>query len=162
MERNEQTLSTHNLASTDDRGAPCQLRSAAVRARAARRQKASTRPERLLPRSRPTRRRPAPDLRPTAPVPEADTWSGEPLLTPELGAAFQRRWKRSRTRFVDDPPAAVEQADGLVANLMPELADGFAKEREHLEAQWDRGEDISTEDLRVALRRSRSFFQRLL
>jgi hypothetical protein len=67
-----------------------------------------------------------------------------------------------QTRFVDEPRGAVEDADGLVANVMKQLAEGFAQERERLEAQWDRGEDISTEDLRIALQRYRSFFQRLL
>jgi hypothetical protein len=31
-----------------------------------------------------------------------------------------------------------------------------------LEKQWDRGDNVSTEDLRVALQRYRSFFDRLL
>ena len=45
---------------------------------------------------------------------------------------------------------------------MQQLAEGFAGAREDLEGQWSRGEDISTEDLRVALQRYRSFFRRLL
>jgi hypothetical protein len=49
-----------------------------------------------------------------------------------------------------------------VASTMQQLADGFASAREDLEGQWSRGEDISTEDLRVALQRYRSFFKRLL
>jgi hypothetical protein len=75
---------------------------------------------------------------------------------------FQRRWEEIQVRFVDEPRGAVEDADALVATVMQRLADGFASERERLEAQWGRGEDISTEDLRVALQRYRSFFQRLL
>ena len=86
----------------------------------------------------------------------------QPLLTADDGASFQRRWEEVQTRFVDEPRGAVQDADALVANLMQRLAQGFAQERERLEAQWDRGEDISTEDLRVALQRYRSFFQRLL
>jgi hypothetical protein len=31
-----------------------------------------------------------------------------------------------------------------------------------LEEQWDRGEEASTEDLRIALKRYREFFERLL
>jgi hypothetical protein len=93
---------------------------------------------------------------------ETQTESSEPLLAPELSATFQHRWEEVQTRFVDEPRGAVEDADGLVAGLMQQLADGFAQERERLEAQWGRGEDISTEDLRVALQRYRSFFQRLL
>jgi hypothetical protein len=84
------------------------------------------------------------------------------LLSADIDATFQQRWKEIQTRFVDEPRGAVEDADGLVANLMQQLAEGFAKERERLEAQWGRGEDISTEDLRVALQRYRTFFQRLL
>ena len=88
--------------------------------------------------------------------------AGGSLLPAEMDASFQERWKDIQTRFVDEPRGAVEDADGLVANLMQQLAEGFAKERERLEAQWGRGEDISTEDLRVALQRYRTFFQRLL
>ncbi|MGO9906787.1 MAG: hypothetical protein ACLP4R_16335 [Solirubrobacteraceae bacterium] len=87
---------------------------------------------------------------------------GGSLLPADMDATFQQRWKEIQTRFVDEPRGAVEEADGLVANLMQQLAEGFAKERERLEAQWGRGEDISTEDLRVALQRYRTFFQRLL
>jgi hypothetical protein len=88
--------------------------------------------------------------------------AGGSLLPADMDATFQQRWKEIQTRFVDEPRGAVEDADGLVANLMQQLAEGFAKERERLEAQWGRGEDISTEDLRVALQRYRTFFQRLL
>jgi hypothetical protein len=56
----------------------------------------------------------------------------------------------------------VEQADSLVAEVMQRLAAVFADERNGLEQQWDRGDDTSTKDLRVALRRYRSFFDRLL
>ena len=67
-----------------------------------------------------------------------------------------------QTGFVDEPRQTVEQADELVAQVMQRLAEGFAAERERLEQQWGRGEDVSTEDLRIALQRYRSFFQRLL
>jgi hypothetical protein len=85
-----------------------------------------------------------------------------PLLPDEQGTDFQGRWESIQTTFVDDPRNAVENADALVAELMQRLADGFARERERLEGQWSRGEDVSTEDLRVALQRYRSFFRRLL
>ena len=64
--------------------------------------------------------------------------------------------------FVDDPRLAVGQADSLVTVAMKRLAEMFATERAKLESQWDRGDNISTEDLRLALRRYRSFFGRLL
>jgi hypothetical protein len=71
--------------------------------------------------------------------------TSEPLVPSELSATFQQRWEAIQTQFVDEPRGAVEDADGLVANLMQQLAEGFARERERLEAQWDRGEDISTD-----------------
>ena len=84
------------------------------------------------------------------------------LLPHDQGAEFHERWESVQTTFVDDPRNAVENADALVAELMQRLADGFARERERLEGQWSRGEDVSTEDLRVVLQRYRSFFRRLL
>ncbi len=80
----------------------------------------------------------------------------------EQNAEFQTRWEKIQTGFVDEPRQTVEQADELVAEVMKRLAEGFATERERLEGQWGRGEDVSTEDLRVTLQRYRGFFQRLL
>jgi hypothetical protein len=75
---------------------------------------------------------------------------------------YQSRWSNVQAEFVDDPRRAVQEADQLVANVMQHLADGFAKERASLEKQWDSGDNVSTEDLRVALQRYRAFFGRLL
>lgn len=75
---------------------------------------------------------------------------------------FRSRWSNIQTAFVDEPRKVVEDADNLVASLMKKLAEGFANKRERLEKQWDRGDNVSTEDLRIALQRYRSFFDRLL
>lgn len=75
---------------------------------------------------------------------------------------LRSRWNTIQTAFVDEPRRAVEQADSLVAAAMKRLAEVFAEERSGLEKQWDRGDNVSTEDLRVALQRYRSFFHRLL
>jgi hypothetical protein len=75
---------------------------------------------------------------------------------------LRKRWSEIQTAFVDEPRKAVEQADGLVASAMKRLAEVFSEERSKLEKQWDRGDSVSTEDLRVALQRYRSFFHRLL
>jgi hypothetical protein len=72
------------------------------------------------------------------------------------------QWSKIQTGFVDEPRRTVEDADKLVAAVMQRLAEGFANERSGLEKQWDRGDNVSTEDLRVALQRYRSFFDRLL
>ena len=79
----------------------------------------------------------------------------------ELGD-FRHRWQNVQAGFVDDPRTAVRQADELVASVMKRLADVFAEERSRLEHDWDEGGDVSTEDLRQALQRYRSFFDRLL
>ena len=86
----------------------------------------------------------------------------EPLFPAEDAGELRGRWDSIQAGFVDEPRKAVESADSLVATAMKRLAETFADERARLEAQWDRGEDVSTEDLRVALRRYRSFFGRLL
>ena len=75
---------------------------------------------------------------------------------------FRSRWNGIQTGFVDEPRRAVEQADELVAELMQHLARNFSDQRSNLETQWQRSEQASTEDLRGALRRYRSFFDRLL
>ena len=84
------------------------------------------------------------------------------LLPDEEAERFTRRWEEIQTGFVDEPRTSVEQADALVADLMQRLAAGFSDERQRLERQWDRGDDVSTENLRVALTRYQSSFERLL
>jgi hypothetical protein len=86
----------------------------------------------------------------------------EPLLADETTSDVRSRWEEIQGGFVDEPRRAVEEADTLVAELMQRLADSFAEERKGLEGQWDRGNEVSTEDLRIALQRYRSFFDRLL
>jgi hypothetical protein len=97
-------------------------------------------------------------------VAESDSTSDdrEPLLSEDETGGFTTRWREIQTGFVDEPRESVAQADALVADLMQQLAASFASERERLEKQWDSGDDVSTEDLRVALTRYRSFFDRLL
>lgn len=85
-----------------------------------------------------------------------------PLLPQDQTSRFTEDWQEIQGSFVDQPREAVERADALVADLMQRLAASFSNEREQLETQWDRGDDVSTEDLRVALTRYRSFFDRLL
>jgi hypothetical protein len=85
-----------------------------------------------------------------------------PLFPGEELEGLRARWKEIQTAFVDEPRKAVEEADGLVASAMKRLAEVFAEERSRLEQQWDRGDSVSTEALRVALQRYRAFFDRLL
>jgi len=85
-----------------------------------------------------------------------------PLLPGDLVQEMRARWDDVQTGFVDEPRAAVQQADELVARAMKHIAESFANERKNLEQQWDRGDQVNTEDLRQALRKYRAFFQRLL
>lgn len=88
--------------------------------------------------------------------------STAPLFPGTEATELRSRWDAVQVGFVDEPRRAVEQADGLVAAAMKRLAEIFAEERSRLEGQWDRGDSVSTEDLRLALRRYRSFFGRVL
>jgi glutathione S-transferase len=84
------------------------------------------------------------------------------LLSQEHSDDLTERWQDIQASFVDRPKEAVEQADALVADLMQRVTSKLATERERLEKQWAAGDDVSTEDLRVALTHYRSFFDRLL
>lgn len=88
--------------------------------------------------------------------------SNRPLFPEDVGNDFRSKWSRIQTGFVDEPRNAVQQADELVAQTIKHLADSFARERNRLEQQWDRGDEVDTEDLRIALQTYRLFFQRLL
>jgi hypothetical protein len=85
-----------------------------------------------------------------------------PMFTRDRAEDFRSRWSEIQTGFVDEPRRAVEQADTLVAEVMKRLAESFADERSKLEEQWGRSGEVNTEDLRIALQRYRSFFDRLL
>jgi len=85
-----------------------------------------------------------------------------PLFSESELGDFGSQWSKVQTGFVDEPRQTVEDADKLVAAVMQRLAEGFANERSGLEKQWDSGDNVSTEDLRLALQRYRSFFDRLL
>jgi hypothetical protein len=84
------------------------------------------------------------------------------LFEQSVLSEFNTRWTDIQTGFVDEPRRAVQQADALVQDVIKRIADSFGNERTQLEQQWDRGDQVSTEDLRVALQRYRSFFSRLL
>lgn len=92
--------------------------------------------------------------------PETDNAAG--LFADDELAGLRARWDAVQTSFVDDPKDCVQKADSLVSDLVQQLTTGFGQARSRLEEQWSRGEQASTEDLRVALKRYRSFFERLL
>jgi hypothetical protein len=75
---------------------------------------------------------------------------------------YRDSWSNIQTAFVDEPRKAVEEADELVESVLNKLSEVFARERQKLANQWERGDQVSTEDLRITLQRYRSFFDRLL
>ncbi len=100
--------------------------------------------------------------RPGNPQPgDADQYS-TPLLSRDFSEDMRSRWETIQTGFVDDPRTSVQEADELVAMAIKKLAESFAHERAKLEQEWSKGNDVSTENLRQALRRYRAFFHRLL
>jgi hypothetical protein len=94
--------------------------------------------------------------------PQEEDETPAPLMAKGEATGFRDRWQDVQVDFVDDPRVAVERADALVAELMQQLAREFTRERDALEKQWSGGGQASTEDLRLALQRYRSFFSRLL
>jgi hypothetical protein len=116
--------------------------------------------QRLEPQSQPQPQAPT-AVQPATPA-QTTQESRTPLFAADAAESFRSRWQDIQTSFVDEPTRAVEQADGLVAEIMQQLASTFADERSHLEEQGEHGKDISTEDRRMALRHYRSFFDRLL
>jgi hypothetical protein len=84
------------------------------------------------------------------------------LFADDAASDFRGRWDAVQIAFVDDPRQAVRQADELVAQVMKSLAESFAGERARIESQFIDNDGATTETLRLALRRYRSFFQRLL
>lgn len=103
-----------------------------------------------------------PPARPLAGEMAAMKTGPAPLLTSNVTGDLRSRWTDVQAGFVDEPRASVEKADALVAEVMKHVAEKFANERSTLEGQWSRGDNVSTEDLRVALQHYRAFFDRLL
>ncbi len=126
------------------------------------------RSEPLRPQEAQAKTRPGIEATAAGPAPQmpeqgkTDSPSATALFAGDETRDLHGRWEKIQIAFVDEPRKAVEQADSLVATTIKRLAEIFAQERSRLEGQWGRGDDVSTEDLRLALQRYRSFFQRLL
>jgi hypothetical protein len=84
------------------------------------------------------------------------------LLNQDVSEHFRNRWGVIQAKFVDEPRAAVQQADALVTEVIDQITQMFEHEHSTLEGQWNQGSEVSTEDLRQALQHYRSFFNRLV
>ena len=85
-----------------------------------------------------------------------------PLFESDEAEQFRAQWLEIQSRFVDDPSVSVKDADELVSSIIKNITRNFADKRTSLETQWKSGDDVSTEDLRMTMKRYRSFFDRLL
>jgi hypothetical protein len=104
----------------------------------------------------------APGQAPAPPESHADVPHRTMLIPGDESMRLRSRWSDIQAAFVDEPREAVRQADALVNDVTRRVTEVFASERAGLEKQWDRGDQVTTEDLRVALQRYRTFFDRLL
>ncbi|MGW6841380.1 hypothetical protein [Streptomyces sp. NPDC054958] len=104
----------------------------------------------------------APEQEATRHESEQPSAADEPLVAGEEAEGYRRTWREIQSRFVDDPQEAVKSADALVAEVMQTLARTFSSRKQGLQGQWDQGEQVATEELRLALQQYRSFFDRLL
>lgn len=104
-----------------------------------------------------------PDTTPAgAPRSTATDGNGHALFGKEQQRRFRSRWDDVQSSFIDEPREAVAEADALVREATDALHSIFERDRRQLEGAWDRGDEVSTEDLRVTLQRYRSFFERVL
>jgi hypothetical protein len=98
----------------------------------------------------------------TGPAGGSSSAIGDDLFADDEMVGLRARWDSVQASFVDDPKECVQKADGLVSDVVDQLTSSFSHARSRLEEQWARGEEASTEDLRIALKRYREFFERLL
>ncbi len=118
--------------------------------------------ESWMSRPRPTMAPMAEAITHEAPTIATNAGSSAALLGREESEHFRTRWNEIQGKFVDEPRSAVQQADALVSEVVEQITQMFAHEHSSLESQWNQSADVSTEDLRQALQRYRSFFNRLV
>jgi hypothetical protein len=104
----------------------------------------------------------APDADVEGAAPDAEGRGEGELFPANERNELEQKWNEIQARFVDEPRGSVEEANALVSDLMDRLVSSFSEQRERLERQWERGDDVTTEDLRMVLMKYRSFFGRLL
>ncbi len=121
----------------------------------------SHRPE---PPDRPEPAPPPPPATPAAdqPAPSPQDVRPEEFFPPDRREQLKGTWLDIQSAFIDEPGRAVRNADGLVKEILGAVSQKFESARHGLEAEWNRGEQASTEALRIALQRHRALFDRLL
>jgi hypothetical protein len=90
-----------------------------------------------------------------------DSVEGVSLIAHDRCVDYRSRWGVVQGDFIDEPRKAVTDADALVGEILDDLSETFHGQRRSLERQWE-DDESTTEDMRIALRRYRTFFDRLL
>jgi hypothetical protein len=104
-------------------------------------------------------RRPEP---PDQPAPAPQDVRPEEFFPRERREQLKGTWLDIQSAVIDEPKRAVQNADGLVKEILGAVSQKFESARHSLEVEWNRGEQTSTEALRIALQRYRALFDRLL
>jgi hypothetical protein len=76
------------------------------------------------------------------------------------GNSPDERWHEIQTMFVDDPRSAVELAAGLAGDSAETVMASIRDRQQALLSTWQH-DDAGTEELRIALRHYREFWNRL-
>jgi len=96
------------------------------------------------------------------PPPQPPPQTSHSIFSKQQADELRERWNTIQTAFIDEPQRSVKDADALVASATKQIADAFANQKGELEKQWSRGDQVSTEELRITLQQYRTFFSRLL
>jgi hypothetical protein len=104
----------------------------------------------------------AASVMPGTPGAPRDTAGPELLLPAQKRDDLRHAWLEVQSSFIDEPQEAVRKADRLVQELLRSVSERFDSARRELEGEWQRGDGVNTESLRLAVRRYRALFDRLL
>jgi len=75
------------------------------------------------------------------------------LLDTDERIGLRDRWRHIEERFVDDPAAAVDDADQLIEHVIEQIRTALDERRAANRRRWDPPGDATTEQLREALHR---------
>jgi hypothetical protein len=84
------------------------------------------------------------------------------FFSPNEADGFRARWESIQVGFVDDPRTSVQSAAQLIGDAMKRLSEEVATERRKFETSSRRENGKATEEMRLLLRRYRSFFKHLM
>ncbi len=93
--------------------------------------------------------------------PDATSSPADLLLDADERAGLHDRWVRIEEHFVDDPAAAVGDADRLIERVIERIRVALDERRAANRQRWDPPDDVTTEQLREALHHYEVLFAQL-